>query len=141
VPENQNLPKLLTTLYDKDKYVIHYTTLKLCLKMGLKLKKVHKLLEFNQSNWLKKYIDCNTDLRTKAKNDFKKDFFKFMNNSFFGKTIENIRNQVDIKLCSKKVEKLIAKRNFESRAIFAENLVAIHMKKRKLCLTNLFILE
>jgi hypothetical protein len=111
--------------------------------MGLKLKKVHKLLEFNQSNWLKKYIDFNTDLRTKAKNDFEKDFFKLMNNSVFGKTIENIRNRVDIKLCSneKKVEKLIAKPNFESRTTFAENLVAIHMKKRKLCLTNLFILE
>jgi len=143
-PENQNLPKLLTTLYDKERYVVHYSILKLYLKMGLKLKKIHKVLEFNQSDWLKKYIDFNTDLRKKAKNDFEKDFFKLKNNAPFGKSMENIPNRVDIKLCSnaKKVEKLIAKPNFESRTIFTENLVAIHMKKKlKLYLTNLFILE
>jgi hypothetical protein len=130
-PENQNLPKLLTTLYDKDRYVVHYTTLKLYLKMGLKFKKVRKVLKFNQSDWLKVYIDFNTNLRTKAKNDFEKDFFKLMNKAVFDKTMENIRNRFDIKLCSneKKVEKLIAKPNFESRTIFTESIVAIHMKK------------
>jgi uncharacterized protein YeeX (DUF496 family) len=66
----------MTTLYDKEKYVLHYTTLKLYLKLGLKLKKIHKVLEFNQSDWVKKYIDFNTYLRTKAKNDFEKDFFQ-----------------------------------------------------------------
>ena len=69
--------------------------------------------------------------RIKAKNDFEKDSFKLTNNSVFGKTMENIRNHVDIKLCSnkKKVEKLIAKPNFEGRTIFTETLAAIHMKK------------
>ena len=86
-PENQNLPKLLTTLYDKEKYVIHDTALKLYLKMGLKLKKIHKVLEFNQSDWLNVCINFNTNLRTKVKNDFKKDCFKLMNNSVFGKTM------------------------------------------------------
>jgi hypothetical protein len=83
---------------------------------------------------VEKYIDFNTSLRTNAKNDYKKDFFKLMNNSVFGKTVENIRNRVDIRLCSneKKVEKLIAKPNFESRTIFTENLVAVHMKKTKI---------
>jgi len=66
-PENQNLPKLLTTLYDKEKYVIHYTTLKLYLKLGLKLKKIHKVLEFNKSDWIKVYMDFNTDLRKKQR--------------------------------------------------------------------------
>jgi hypothetical protein len=75
-PENQNLPKLLTTLYDKENCVIHFSILKLHFKMGLKLKKIHKDFEFNQSDWLKIYIDFNTDLRTKDKNDFEKDFFK-----------------------------------------------------------------
>jgi hypothetical protein len=131
---NEKLPKLMTTLYDKQKYVIHYTTLKQCLQKGLKLEKIHRVLEFNQSDWLKKYIDFNTNLRTKATNDFEKDFFKLMNNSVFGKTMENIRNRVDIKLCSDgfKAEKLIAKPNFDSRTIFTENLVAIHMKKTKI---------
>jgi hypothetical protein len=72
------------------KYVVHYTTLKLYLKMFLKLEKIHKVLESNHSNWLKVYIDFNTDLRRKAKNDFEKDFFKLMNNSVFGETTENI---------------------------------------------------
>ena len=75
-PENQNLPKLLSTLYDKEKYVVHYTSLKQYLKKGLKLEKIHKILEFNQSDWLKVYIDFNTALRTKATNDFEKDFFQ-----------------------------------------------------------------
>lgn len=120
----------MTNLYDKEKYVAHYTTLKLYLQLGLKLKKVRKVLEFNQSDWLKKYIDFNTDFRTKARNDFEKDF-KLMNNAVFGKSMENIRNRVDIKLCSneRKVEKLIAQPDFDSRTIFAENLVAFHMKK------------
>jgi len=99
--------------------------------MGLKLEKIHKVLEFDQSDWLKVHTDFNTVLRTKANNDFEKDFFKLMNKSVFGKTMENIRNRVGIKLCpnEKKVEKLIAKPNFESITIFTETLAAIHMKK------------
>jgi uncharacterized protein YeeX (DUF496 family) len=87
---NEKLRKLMTNLYDKEKYVLHYTTLKMYLKMGLKLEKIHKVLEFDQSDWLKVYIDFNTDLRTKATNDLEKDFLKLMNNSVFGKTTENI---------------------------------------------------
>jgi len=130
---NEKLPKLLTTLYDKKKYVVHYTTLKLYLKLGLKIEKIHRVLEFNQSDSLKVYIDFNTTLRTKATNNFEKDFFKLMNNSVFGKTMENIRYHVDIKLCSdgEKTEKVIAKPTFERATIFTENLVPIHMKKPK----------
>jgi len=121
-PENEKLPKLLTTLYDKERYVFHYTNLKQYLKKGLKLEKIHKFLEFDQPDWLKAYIDFNTTLRTKATNDFEKNFFKLMNNSVFGKTMENIRNRVDIKLCSdeEKAEKLIAKPTFESVTIFTK---------------------
>ena len=124
VPENEKLPKLLTTLYDKERYVVHYTNLKQYLKKGLKLEKIHKVLEFDQSDWLKVYIDFNTTIRTKATSDFEKDFFKLMNNSVFGKTMENIRNRVDIKLCSdeEKAEKLIAKPTFESVTIFTKKV-------------------
>ena len=68
------------------------------------------------------------------KNDFEKDFFKLMNNSVFGKTMENIRNRVDVKLVNnrEKAEKLSAKPNFEHLTIFDENLIAIHMKRTKL---------
>ncbi|XP_023242503.1 uncharacterized protein LOC111640701 [Centruroides sculpturatus] len=134
IPDRSKQSKLLTTLYDKKKYVIHYRNLKQYLKMGMKLKKIHRVLEFKQSDWLKKYIDLNTEIRTKATNDFEKDFFKLMHNSVFGKTMENTRNRIGIRLCCdvKKVEKLIATPNFKHRTIFTENLCAIHMYKTKI---------
>ena len=90
--------KLFCNLFNKKKYVIQINSLKQALNHGLKLKKIHSVIEFNQEEWLKLYIDMNTELRKKAKNDFEKDLFKLMNNSVFGKAMENIRNRRDIKL-------------------------------------------
>ena len=124
--------KLVPNLWDKKNYVIHYENLKQCLNLGLKITKIHRGLKFKESLWLKKYIALNTDLRTKAENEFEKDQYKLMNNTVFGKTMEDIRKRVDIKLVTdkKKAEKLAARPNFKHCNIFIEDLTAIHMKKQ-----------
>ena len=77
--------KLVCTLYDKENYVVHIRALKQALNHGLVLKKEHRVIKFYQEAWLKPYIDINTELRTKAKYDFEKDFFKLLNNSVLGR--------------------------------------------------------
>ena len=126
--------KLTPNLNNKTKYVLHHRNLKQYLSLGMKLTKIHRVIEFKQSKWLALYIALNTNLRTKAKNDFEKEFFKLMNNSVFGKTMENIRNRENIQLVTseKKALKLIAKPNFKRRTIFTENLVAVHLGKTNL---------
>ena len=126
--------KLIPNLGDKKKYVLHYENLKQYLKLGLKLTHIHRGIKFEESPWLEKYISLNTKLRIEAKNEFEKNFFKLMINSVFGKTMENIRNRVDVKLVNdkKRAEKLSAKPNYKHCNIFSEDLVAIHMKKTKL---------
>ena len=130
--------KLIPTLSNKEKYVLHYHNLQLYLNLGLKLKKVHRVLEFNQSPWLKQYIDFNTQKRTNAKNSFEKDFFKLMNNSVFGKTMENLRKRVDVRLVTskEKLSKLASKPTYVSSKIFNENLVAVHKIKETLTLNR-----
>ena len=130
--------KLIPTLNNKEKYVLHYRNLQLYIELGLKLSKIHRVLEFNQSQWLKQYINYNTQKRTNAKNSFEKDFFKLMNNSVFGKTMENIRKRVDVKLITneKKLLKMTSKPTYVSSKIFNENLVAVHKIKETLTLNR-----
>lgn len=96
-----HVSKLLVTLFDKEKYVVHGRVLKLYERLGLKIKKIHRILQFDSSPWLKEYIDFNTSKRTQAKQSFEKDFFKLVNNSVFGKTMENLRKRVNLKLTHK----------------------------------------
>ena len=101
LPERIKIDKctdLVCNLNDKENYPVHVLALKQALSHGLKLSKVHRVIEFTQDDWLKLYIDMNTELRTKAENDFKKDFYKLIKNSVFGKTMENVRNHRDIKI-------------------------------------------
>ena len=134
-PERVNIngiTKLTQTLNNKENYPIHYRALKQALRYGLKLKKVHKCIQFSQSAWLKKYIDFNTRMRKEAATEFEKHFFKLMNNSFFGRTMMNVRKHIDFKLAcnEKQAKQYIAKPRYKHRIIFDENLVGIHLQKK-----------
>ena len=136
LPERMKIDKtqkLVCNLRNKKKYVVHISILKQALNHGLKLKKVHRVIEFNQEAWLKKYIDINTELRKKASNDFEKDFFKLMNNAVFGKTMENVRKHRDIKLVKTdhKRNKIVSETNYHTMNLISENLSVIKMKKVK----------
>ena len=135
---DKGVKKLIPNLRHKKNYVVHYKTLMQYLNLGMELKKIHRGIRFIECDFLKPYIDMNTNLRTKAKNNFEKDFFKLMNNSVFGKTMENIRNRVNIKLVNtgEQFKKLAAKPNYESRKIFNKNLVSVHMKKTSLTMNK-----
>jgi len=126
--------KLIPNLRDKKNYVLHYLSLKQYLDMGLKIKKIHRGISFFEDEWLKQYINLNTQLRTKASNEFEKDFFKLMYNSVFGKMMENIRNRVNVHLVNsqKSLKRYSQKPNFHHLTIFDENLVAVNMKKTEL---------
>ena len=126
--ETVGVNKLVPNLVNKSKYVLRYKNYQLCLSLRMKLAKVHKILKFKQSNWLKKDIDFNTDKRKNATNSFEKDSFKLMNNSIFGKTIENLRERINVGLVNnaKVYIKYTSKPNFVSQKIFNENFVAIH---------------
>ena len=119
---------------DKDRFVLHYRNLQQFLQLGMKLKKVHRILKFKQKVWMKPYIDFNTQKRKEAINDAEKNFFKLRNNSVCGKTMENMRkNKNNYYKKQKDLIKHISKPSYVSQKIFDKNLVAIHEKK--ICLT------
>lgn len=143
-PPGGKSEKSIASLYDKYRYVIHFGHLKECMNNGLVYKKIHRILRLRQDNFLQKYIDLNTRLRQSATTSFEKDFFKLLNNSVFGKTIENRRKQVTIKLVttwndsSNKTnkyigaEKILIKSNVKTVSVFSENFVAVHLSPEKI---------
>ena len=116
------IEKLIPNLCNKKNYVIHIQVLNQALAHGLILDRIHQAIEFDQSAWMKPYIDFNTQLRTHATNDFEKDFFKLMNNAVFGKTMENIRKHRNIKLVTteEKYLKTVICPNFKSGVLLVK---------------------
>ena len=125
--------KLICSIEDKEKYVIHIRALKQALNHGLILKKVQRVMKFNKRVWLKPYINMNTKKRKEAKNELEENLFKLMINSVFGKIMENLRNHRNIKLVTtdEKRSKLISEPNYHTIKRFSENLLSIEMKKTK----------
>ena len=120
----------MLTLEDKEKYVLHYRNLQFYLRQGMRLKKVHRAIEFDQEPWMEPYILMNTEFQKQAKSDFETNFYKLMNNSVFSKTIENLRNRVDVKIVrsweTDKIRKLVAAPLFAGYDIFGNDLAGIH---------------
>ena len=132
--------KLVPNLHNKDRYVLHYRNLHLYQSLGMRLTKVHRALRFQQSCWMEPYIRLNTELRKKATSGFEKDLFKLMNNSVFGKTMENLRKRVDVKLLrageDDRLRRLIVSPSYASANIFDDDLAAIQMHKSRLVLNR-----
>lgn len=128
--------KLVPSLYNKTKYVIHYANLKQYVQLGCKLTKVHRVLSFRQTYWLSEYITLNTNKRKLARNSFEKDFFKLLNNAIFGKTMENVRGRINMELVhtKKRMKKVSAKPSFHRAHIFNEDLVGAHCLKTSIML-------
>ena len=130
--------KLTQNLRDKKDMVLHGRNLEQVLSLGMKLKSIKRGIKFSEKPFMKCYIDKNTELRAKGKTKFEKEFFKLMNNSVFGKTMENLRKRVSIELVkdAEKAEKLVTKPNFVDVKIFDEFLIAIKMKKTRVVMNK-----
>ena len=129
--KDEKTSKLLLTLYDKDKYVIHIRNLKYYLEKGLVFEKVHRCIKFNQGDWLKECIDFNTEKRKEATNDFDKYLFKLMNNAVYGKTMEDVRGHVDFESVDtpERMEKLLDAPTLKHRHLLNDNLVGVEKIK------------
>ena len=130
--------KLVPNLMAKEKYVVHYRNLQYYLSEGLVLKKVHRILEFKQSDWMKSYIDFNTERRKEATNEADKNLFKLLNNAVYRKTMENMRKRMKIRITKtpKDFLKYASRPTYISHNIFGKNLVVIHEKKELLTLNK-----
>ena len=124
--------KLIPMLSNKSNYVTHYRNLKFYIEHGLKVTKIHRILSFSQSFWMRNYIELNTENRKRAVDEFEKDFFKLMNNAVFGKTIENVRHRIEIKMVTKenRLKKLAAKPNCKFSIRVNNDLVMVNMGSR-----------
>ena len=133
-----DVKKLIPNLGNKTKYVLYYRNLQMNLSLGMKLTKIHRVLKFKQPDWMKKYIDFNTEKRKNATNDFEKDFFKLMINSVYGKTIENLRKRINVKLVNyaKDFLKYTSRPTYITHKLFNKDYAATHEIKPVLVLNK-----
>jgi hypothetical protein len=136
--KNSKIKKLVPNLFDKDSITLHYTHLKLCLRLGLKLEKIHKVLRFKQSPWLKAFMEFNMEARKNAANPFEASQIKIISNSIYGKMLSTARNRRDIRIINnkKKLEKTIRKTSFKSFEILDENLALVELQRINVLFNN-----
>jgi hypothetical protein len=118
-------------IISKNNYVISYRYLKLALSFSVKLEKFNRVFQYDQSDFMAKYIMKNTNLRMQSKNEFKKDYYRLLNNSVFGKTMENVRNRIKFRLMTTENEALGVK-NLKRFTIFYKDLVGLHIQITKI---------
>ena len=130
--------KLVPNLKGKVKYIVHFKNLQYYLSLGMKLIKVHRIFKFKQSNSLKEYIEFNTQKRKESTDRFNKNFFKFIVNCIYGKSIENVRKKISVKLINNSKDYLscVSKPNFISQKIFDKNFITVHQLKSVLTLNK-----
>ena len=140
--------KLIPNLSGKVRYIVHYKNLIYYLSLGMKLIKIYRILSFKQSNWLISYVDFNTDKRQNSPDQFSKDLYKLLSNCIYGKSIENQRKRINVKLVNDKkaYQKIVNKPNFVSQKIIDKKFVTVHCSKKVLTLNKpiyvgFFILE
>ena len=143
--EVSNIKKLCTTLYDKKKYILTREMLKFCLEEGMVLEKIHRGVSFKQKNWMAPYIQFNSDKRALAKsnkNDFEVEFFKLMNNSVFGKTMEDCRKYQEVKIVMANDEKrflqLSGTDKYKDFSLIGENndIALVNLRQTCVCLNK-----
>ena len=132
--------KLVPKLRKKERYVVHYRNLKLYKSLGMQITKIHRAIKFSQKAWMAPYVQMNTSLRASSTSEFEKDFFKLMNNSVFGKTMENLRKRIRVDIARSdevdRMRRLVADPAYLSHKIFDGDLVAIHSSKTRLKLNR-----
>ena len=133
-----DVKKLVPNLGNKTKYIVHYKNLQLHLSLGIKLTRIHRVLKLKQSDWMKKYIDFNTKKRTNAANSLEKGLFKLMINSVYGKTMENLRKRINVRLVNNEKDflKYTSRPTHITHKIFGKNYAAIHEIKPVLTLNK-----
>ena len=130
--------KLIPNLYPKNNYVVHYRSLQYYLSQGAKLITVHKILEFKQSAWMKPYIEFNTERRKEATNEADKNLFKLLNNAAYGKTMENMRKRMKVRVTTTEKDyiKYASRTTFINHKIYDKDFVVIHEEKELLTLNK-----
>ena len=134
----ESVRKLVPNLMNKNNYVIHYRKLQQCLELGMK---IHRILKFKQNDWMRPFIDFNTQKRTVSNNEADKNFFKLMNNSVYGKTMKNLRKEINVRVVrnSQDIIKYISRPRCVNWKVYEDNFAAIHEEKISLLSKPIYV--